>query len=446
MVGQVRSSRAIVAALALGAALSGCSSWNPFEDTPPPPLPGERYPVLQFQQTVTADPRLADLAVELPRPEVNPAWPQAGGYPSHNMSHLALGPNPQVVWSVRIGDGLSSSRRLLAQPVMADGKVFTMDASAEVSAFDAQNGNELWTVSVLPEEEEEGEVGGGIAFDGGRLFVATGAAEIVALDANTGKELWRTPVPAPVHSAPAVADGKVFAITVENELHALNAEDGKKLWFHAGLAESAGFLGGSGPAVDRNVVIVPHTSGELFALRAENGRPIWSDTLASIQRVTAVAALADIRGAPVIDRDLVFAVSNSGRMAAIDLRTGNRVWDLDVGALQTPWVAGDYVYVLTNNAEVLCVRRDSGRVRWATVLDPYVDKDAREEGVFWAGPVLAGDRLIVAGSHGEALSISPYTGKVLGWIELNHGVMISPIVANNTLYVLDDGGRLTAMR
>jgi hypothetical protein len=85
-------------------------------------------------------------------------------------------------------------------------------------------------------------------------------------------------------------------------------------------------------------------------------------------------------------------------------------------------------------------------VRWATILGPYVDKDEREDGVFWAGPVLAGDRLIVTGSHGEALSISPYTGKVLGWIKLNRRVMISPIVANNTLYVLDDGGRLTAMR
>ena len=436
----------LAALIVLGAALGGCSSWNPFEDKPPPPLPGERFPVLQYQQNITPDPRLADLSVELPRPEANPAWPQSGGYPNHDMSHLALGADPKPVWSSSIGSGSSKSRRLIAQPVTADGKVFAMDARARVTALDAQTGNELWQVSVLPNEEDEGEVGGGIAFDSGRLFVATGAAEVVALEAASGKVLWRTPIPAPVHSAPTIADGKVFVVSVENELNAINAEDGKKLWFHTGLAESAGFLGGASPAVDRNVVVVPHTSGELFALRVENGRPIWSDALASIQRVTAVAALADIRGDPVIDRGLVYAVSNSGRMAAIDLRTGNRVWDLDIGALQTPWAAGEYVYVLTNNAEVLCVRRESGRVRWATTLGPYVNKDEREKGIFWTGPVLAGDRLIVAGSHGEALSISPYTGKVLGWLKLNKGVMISPIVANNTLYVLDDGGRLTAMR
>ena len=445
--GDGTSSRSrLVALLLLAVMLSGCESWNPFADKPAAPLPGERFPVLQFQQNIAADPRLADLSVELPKPETNPAWPQSGGYPNHDMSHLTLGNDPKVAWSASIGSGSSKSRRLLAQPVVADGKAFTMDARADVRAFNSQTGDELWSVKVLPREEDEGEVGGGIAYDKGRLFVATGAAEVLALDAATGKEIWRTPVPAPVHSAPTIADGKVFAITVENELHAINEDDGKKLWFHSGLAESAGFLGGASPAVDRNVVVVPHTPGELFALRTENGRPIWSDALASIQRVTAVAALADIRGDPVIDRGLVFAVSNSGRMAAIDVRTGNRVWDLDIGALQTPWVAGDYVYVLTNNGEVLCIRRDSGRVRWATVLGPYIDKDERKKGVFWAGPVLSSDRLIVAGSHGVALSISPYTGKVLGWIKLNRGVMIAPIVANNTLYVLDDGGRLTAMR
>ena len=331
MAGRLMSRLHLAAPLVLALGLGGCDSLNPFADKPPPPLPGERFPVLQFQENVKADPRLADLSVELPKPESNPAWPQSGGYPNHDMSHLALGADPKVVWSSSIGSGSSKSRRLLAQPVVADGKVFAMDSRAHVSAFNARPAPSCGRSRCCRTARTRANSAAGVAYDKGRLFVATGAAEVLALDANNGKDIWRTPVPAPVHSAPTIADGKVFAITVENELQALNEDDGKKLWFHTGLAESASFLGGASPAVDRNVVVVPHTSGELFALRVENGRAIWSDGLASIQRVTAVAALADIRGDPVIDRGLVFAVSNSGRMAAIDLRTGNRVWDLDVG-------------------------------------------------------------------------------------------------------------------
>jgi outer membrane protein assembly factor BamB len=156
-----------------------------------------------------------------------------------------------------------------------------------------------------------------------------------------------------------------------------------------------------------------------------------------------VATLSDIRGHPVIDRGVVFAISHSGQMVAIDLRSGVRVWDLDIGALQTPWVAGDYVYVVTTKGWIVCVMRESGRIRWVVNLERFADED---ENVIWAGPVLAGDRLIVAGSHGEALSISPYTGEVIGWIPLSDGVQIAPVVADNTLFFLDEDGSLAAKR
>ncbi len=426
--------------------LAGCESLNPFSPKEDPPLPGERLSVLNIDESLRPDPRISDLAVTLPRPQTNPDWPQPGGYPDHAMQHLTLPESLSDAWEVSIGAGSGSERRLLAQPVVAGGKVFAMDASGKVSAFDAADGSRLWSVDVLPEDEQDGDLGGGVAFADGRLYVTTGAAQILALDANEGSEIWRTAVSGPMRSGPTVAEGRVFAVTVENKLVALSASDGRRLWTHSGIAETAGILGGASPAVARGIVVVPHSSGEIFALRAENGRPLWSEGLASVRRVNAVATLSDIRGHPVIDRGVVFAVSHGGRMVAIDLRSGARLWDLDIGALQTPWVAGDYVYVVTTKGWIACVMRESGRIRWVVDLARFVDEDDSEDGVLWAGPVLAGDRLIVAGSHGEALSVSPYTGEVTGWIRLSDGVQIPPVVADNTLYFLDEDGSLAAKR
>ena len=435
--------RTLTALAALGFLAAGCESLNPFKPKEDPPLPGERLSVLNIDAKLRPDPRIADLAVTLPRPQTNPDWPQPGGYPDHAMQHLSLGESPTDAWETSVGAGSTSDRRLLAQPVVAGGKVFTMDAEATVSAFDAADGGRLWSTNVLPEDEEDGDLGGGVSFADGRLYVTTGAAQVVALDANDGNEIWRTSVGGPMRSGPTVAEGRVFAVTVENELIALSAKDGRRLWSHAGIVETAGILGSASPAVARGIVVVPHSSGEIFALRAENGRPLWSEGLAPVRRVNAVATLSDIRGHPVIDRGVVFAISHSGQMVAIDLRSGVRVWDLDIGALQTPWVAGDYVYVVTTNGWIVCVMRESGRVRWVVNLERFADED---EDVIWAGPVLAGDRLIVAGSHGEALSISPYTGEVIGWIPLSDGVQIAPVVADNTLFFLDEDGSLAAKR
>lgn len=436
--------RKLLITVALGAAVSSCGLFGSDEEGPP--LPGERIPVLVGEQQLEADRRVADITVELPRPAVNEEWPQAGGYASHAMHHLALGAEIQRAWRVDIGEGSSSEQKLLVQPVVAGGVVYTMDAEAEVRAFRADGGQRLWSRSVLSEEEEEGDLGGGLAVDEGRLFVTTGAGDVIALDAESGEEIWRVGLRSPIRGAPTVSGGRVFVVTIENIIHVLEAGDGERVWRHEGLAADEGILGAAAPAVGEGVVIVPQSSGELISLLVENGRQLWIDRLAASRLPSPVSNIADIKASPVIDRGMVYAVSHSGRLAAIQLRSGNRAWDLDVGALQTPWVAGDYVFVVTTNGYLGAILRNSGRVRWAINLQRYVDPEDREGTIVWAGPVLAGDRLILAGSHGEALSVSPYTGEVLGWLPLGEPVTIQPVVANNTIYFLDESGRLTAMR
>src|SRR5690606_4755356 len=140
-------------------------------------------------------------------------------------------------------------------------------------------------------------------------------------------------VSAPVRAAPTVEGGRVFVVGIDNQLTALDARTGEVLWTHAGIIEDAGLLGGASPAAEAGVVIAPYSSGEIFALRAETGRQLWSDSLAAIRRVGALASLADIRGLPVIDRDIVVATSHSGRTAGIDLRTGARIWEQDIGGI-----------------------------------------------------------------------------------------------------------------
>ncbi len=434
--------------LALG--LAGCDFADAVDSllptAPKPPLPGKRISVLNLEQQIKPDPSMEEVAVRLPQPVVNRDWPEAGGYPSHAMYHLALGDGVRRAWSRSFGEGNSRSGQVLAAPVIENGRVFTMDAESVVTAFDAGNGQRLWRFDTQPKKSNTTAFGGGIAALGNRVYVTTGYAEILALDAKTGKQLWRRPVPSPLHAAPTVADGRVFAVTVDNQLQVLAADDGRILWTHNGLPETAGLLGGSSPAVEGDIVVVAYSSGEIFALRVENGRPLWTDNLASAHSLDALTALADIRGRPVIDHGMVFAISHSGRMVAIDLRTGDRVWEQDLGGSYTPWVAGDYVYVLTNDDAVVCLTRREGKIKWVLDLPRYDNEEKKKDPLDWSGPILASDRLIVLASSGDAVSISPYTGKPLGRIEFSDGSYVAPVLANKTLYIVTQGGDLIAYR
>lgn len=445
--GGARRGRALGLLLAMTLMLSGCGNTFDFLGTREgPPLPGERIAVLLTEQSATADPRIADLAVRLPRPIANRLWPQQGGFANHAMHHLALGDSPSEAWDVSIGEDADDDAPILSGPVVADARVFAMDADAMVSAYDEETGRRLWSRNIAPDEEEDGNWGGGIAYDAGRIYAATGFAQVVALDATTGDIIWRHNVSGPMRAAPTVFEGRLFAVTKDNRTFALDANDGTELWTHSGIEEVAGLLGAASPAVDGDTVVVAYSSGELFALRVENGRQLWSDNLAAIRRVDAVSALADILGRPVIDRGRVYAISHSGRMVAIDAVSGRRVWETALGGVNQPWIAGDFLFVLTNNAEVAAVTTRDGLVRWITPIGLYEDPEDKYGLIDWTGPVLVGDRLIVAGSNDMALTLSPYTGEILGEVDLPGGAAISPAIANETIYLLTDEARLVAFR
>ena len=148
----------------------------------------------------------------------------------------------------------------------------------------------------------------------------------------------------------------------------------------------------------------------------------------------------------MIDRGRVFAISHSGNIVSIDLRTGERIWTRVIAGVQTPWVAGDYIYLLTLEGEITALSRRDGRVRWVTQLRRYKDQKDGEGRVEWSGPVLAGDRLIAVSSMGQLISVSPYTGEALGYITIPDGTFVPPVVANETLYILTREAQLLAYR
>ena len=438
--------RLIAVLLAAGLTLTGCDLWDRYFGETKVPLPGERIPVLKLDRQLAADPQLADIRVLLPKPYENRDWAQAGGNSSHAMHHLALSENPKLAWQVGIGSSASSSEQLLGDPVVAGGKVYAMDRSETVSAYDAATGKRIWYTDLTPESEDDGLFGGGLAVTGDRVFVSTPFAYVYALEAATGKKIWESKISGPMRAPPAVSDGRVFALTLDNDLVALAADDGRKLWDYAGESESAGLLGQTTPAVLGNTVITTDSSGNVFALRAETGKLLWGENLAGAARSDAIATMADIRGRPVIDREMVLAISNSGTLAAIDLRRGERIWDKSVGGTQGPWVAGDFVFVVDNDDQLLCLTRADGRVKWIQTLPAYGDPQDRQNPIYWSGPLLAGDRLVLSGSNGEALSISPYTGEILSRIALPSRSHLSPVIAGGTIYFLSDDAELMALR
>ena len=437
---------ALPLALVLATTLAGCGILGG-KGGPKTPTVGDRVPILsRIESGAKVDPALESVAVVLPTAEVNVDWAQPGGTASKAYGHLALAAAPGRAWQASIA-GSSNRKRLAAAPVIGNGVLYAMDTEGTVTAFDAVSGARRWSHTLHSTDDNASSLfGGGVSYDAGRVFVTTGLGEVAMLDAGTGAVTWKVKPAGPLRGSPTIAFNSVYVMTQDNQIVALDAADGKVQWNESGATGQAGVFGVAAPAAGQGTVIAGYSTGELVAYRYENGRTLWSDALARTSISTQVGTLTDVDADPIIDRGRVYALGQGGRMAAYELVSGQRIWELNLAGISTPAVAGDWIFALTDDSRLFCIARSTGKVRWMTQLSRFRNEEKKKNPIFWTGPVLAGNRLWFASSEGELASASAADGSVSQLTDLGAGVSLAPVVANNTLYVLDDSGKISAFR
>ena len=406
---------------------------NPFEEEEER-LPGERISVITDPGEIGGSP-IVPKAVSLPAAKVNASWTQPGGAPGNSLGHLALSGSLRQIWSADAGKGSSSSGRLTAVPLVAGGKIFTLDAGGRVSAFSASNGGKVWSTSLTPENESRAEgFGGGLALEGGTLYAVTGYGTVVAIEPGTGTVQWTKKIEEPVRNAPTAAAGKVFFVSADNNLYAVNTGSGEIAWKKRGLPQSATLLTNSSPAVAGGMVVAPFPAGDVIAYQTGSGQQTWRDSLTRSSGTSAAGVLGD-PARPVVDRGVVFAVSHGGRMVATSLASGARVWTRNVASTQMPWVAGDVVFVVDISGRLMALGRNDGQPRWVAELP-----SGR-----WAGPVLAGNQVWAISHEGLLVGVDARSGQVTSQVDLDEDVFVAPVVAGGRMYIITDDAELIAL-
>ncbi|SHN48610.1 PQQ-like beta-propeller repeat protein [Erythrobacter sanguineus] len=444
-----RIARTTLLAGMLAVALTGCKG-GLFggKDEKTTPTIGNRTPILsRIESGAEVDPALAAISVVLPPARPNIEWAQVGGSASKSYGHLALADNPTKAWTAQIS-GSTNRERLAAAPVIGSNKLFAEGTDGVIHAFDKKTGERLWTRGDgdMTKDQRPSAFGGGVSYENGRIYATNGIGEVKAVNADTGEVIWKVTPAGPLRGSPTIAFGQLFVMTQDNQIVSLNIQDGSQIWDESGSTTQAGVFGVAAPSAGQGTVIAGYSSGELSAYRYENGRILWSDALARTSISTTVGSITDIDADPIIDSGRVYALGQGGRMAAYELVTGQRIWELNLAGISMPAIAGEWIFTLTDDARLLAIARSSGRVRWITQLQGFRKEKKKEGPIFWTGPVLAGGNLWVASSRGEVWKISASDGSAEFFDDIKQPVSLPPVVADNYLYILDDSGRIHAWR
>lgn len=424
------------------------------------PLPGERISIVNFQKDLEVSGDVDVASLSLPTPWENKYWPGADGYPNHVMSNLALGQKDtdliQKLWSKDIGAEGSDSLPLIARPIIVKDAVYAIDAVGRLTKMNIDDGRVIWSVAVTPKDEDDGVIGGGVAFGDGKLFVTAGFNEVLAIDPENGGLFWRYKSSAPLRATPTALDGRVYVQDVQSEFFALNVMDGALLWRHAGLNEKTGVVGAAVAAIDRDMIVVPYPSGEIYGLRAENGGLLWTVNLSPMSGMfgarrgsgiqSAIAGMSDIVASPVIENGVVYAMNFSGALVAIEGRSGSQLWRQDIGGRSTPLVVGDFIFALSDDAKLYGLEKASGKIIWVSQLPRFENEENRYNPILISGPVMGNGILYLTNSDGYLMRVDPKTGDMLAAVKTSNDVLMPPVIANQTLFVLGNDANLVAYR
>ena len=435
----VRPSLSILAAMML-LALSACSP-------PETILPGDRISVFAGVDSITADPAAFDEGAGLPAPSGLASATHAGGTAAHAGGHLDVDLPLKKIWSVSIG-GAGNQLVDLAQPVIDGGRVFAVTPLGQVTAFDVQTGATIWSASIETFEDDPlPGIGGGVTVSGDFLFAHAGGHKLAALSVEDGAAQWSIDMPLPIRGGPTAIDEQAIVVTdIDGNLLALSMEDGSTLWDRAGLPSNTIIYGAPSPAYYDGELAVAGAGGELTLLDATDGEIIWTESLAAFNPRTPLQSIGDIRANPVFDGGLVFAISQSGRVAALNARSGFMLWDQPISGVEMPWVVGKTVFVLSLEGRVYAIRREDGMVRWVAELPGALPAGmmASDNLTRYVGPLVAGAQVMVISKSGTLYSLNAETGVETSNLKVGSDIVTPPQIAGGRLFVLSNNGQLLA--
>ncbi|MEO3413882.1 PQQ-binding-like beta-propeller repeat protein [Roseovarius sp. CAU 1744] len=436
----------ILLALAGAVALAACTKKEPI-------LPGKREAI----RDVIADPaelpaaevaQNRNLPLSLPPATANANWTQSISTPATRTAHPALSAAPALAWSVSIGAGDGKKNRITADPVVGDGRIYTLDAEARVTAV-STSGQVLWSTDLVPANDSAKDAtGGGLAYANGALYVSSGFGLMTALDAATGAQLWQQNLRATGSGAPTVVGDLVYLVAGDEIAWALDTKEGRIRWQLSATPDINNVLGGPAPAITEKYAIFAFGSGELQGAFRKGGLRLWDAQVAGQRPGYAAARIGDITGDPVVDGDRLYVGSHSGRTVAMNIGNGKRIWTARDGALNPVWPAGDSVFMISDRNELMRLSAEDGTKIWGEEL-PFFTKDRpRRQAEIFAhhGPIIAGGNLIVASSDGQLRLFDPASGALRRSVSMPGGATTNPVVAGRTLYVVTTKGQLAAFR
>jgi outer membrane protein assembly factor BamB len=378
------------------------------------------------------DPKLEKIQITLPKQFQNKNFNGIFTQNSTIIENFAL--NNQIKEINNISDGYvtSSPYDIISNPVINNNIIYTLDARGNLSARNLENKKLIYRKKIINWFDIKNLSQGKLFFDQGVIYVTTGFNEIFAINAKNANIIWSKKLTSIAISRAITDKNNIYLITNDNKTYALDKKTSNIKWIHNAIAKKTAILGSADPVIYNDYVISSYSSGETYILEKNTGAVIDFYELNISRAINSNFILDDIDATPIIKDDILYIISNSGIMIAVNLKNKNKIWQKNISSISNFWIAGDFIYLIDSGNNLICLYRKTGNIKYFTKLEKYHSKNQL---IHYFGLILAGDNLILSNSNREMILISPYDGTIIKKYKFDKKIQHRPVIANKKLYL-----------
>ncbi|PCM46051.1 outer membrane protein assembly factor BamB [Marinobacter sp. ANT_B65] len=338
----------------------------------------------------------------------------------------------KTVWSRSVGDG-HDEEFLYLSPLNAGDIVYAASADGKLLALDAGTGKQQW------QRELEDRIFAGVGGDLKQLYLVSREADLIALSREDGRELWRSALPTEALAAPQSNGTIVVAQTTDGRVLAFDTATGEKRWQYDGVVPALSLRAAAAPLVGGDVVIASFSNGKLIALSADAGQPVWQYEVGQPQGRTELERLVDISGQPLVLDSAIMVVGYQGKLALVDIRTGQEIWSRKASSLNAPMIGDGNIYLSSANGEVVAYRGSDRREIW------------NQDALSWrqlTQPAIYEDYLVIGDYEGYLHVLSDVDGSLVGQERYDSDGLRVPLqrMADGNLMVFGNSGKLSVFK
>ena len=222
-------------------------------------------------------------------------------------------------------------------------------------------GDKLW------EAKFKQGLSGGVALDAasGTVIISDSNGKLIALDRITGQQRWQTQLTSNVLAPALITNNRIITIGNNGIISTNSLQTGDAIWQFATQNPNLSVRGSTSPILlDNNTLLAATADGRVHALNLDNGVPLWSRRMSNAQGGSEVERLSDIDATPVLRGNMLYVVTYSNQLIAVDMSSRQLAFLKDYASIKSVGVDDSQIYVTTLDGNVAALDRLTGNVNW----------------------------------------------------------------------------------